>query len=163
MHPIDTLKVRLMSSKGGEVGDRDGRLEVGKYDEDTSILAVLANLYDGLLPNLLKEGPASALYLEIYEYSRKFLQGVSFLQGKVMLIYLLAGSVGELAGSVVRSPAEAVKTCVQAGLYDAPSSFENLFFTKEGRKNNFIAWSTGVSRDVTHGAILIATFELKKL
>jgi len=67
IHPIDTLKVRLISGKGGEVGDRDRRLEVGKYDEDTSILAVLADLYDGLLPNLLKEEPASVLYLGIYE------------------------------------------------------------------------------------------------
>jgi len=162
MHPIDTLKVRLMSGKGGEVGDGDGKLEVGKDDEDTSILAVLADLYDGLLPNLLKEGPASALYLGIYEYSRNFLQGVPFLQGKVLLIYLLAGSIGELAGSVVRSPAEAVKTRVQAGLYDAPGAFENVFFTKEGRKNTFVAWSAGVFRDVPHGAILIATFELTK-
>jgi len=164
MHPIDTLKVRLMSGKGGEDGDEDedGELESGKDDENTSILAVLADLYDGLLPNLLKEGPASALYLGIYEYSRNFLQGVPFLQGKVLLIYLLAGSIGELAGSVVRSPAEAVKTRVQAGLFDAPGAFENVFFTEEGRKNTFFAWSAGVFRDVPHGAILIATFELTK-
>jgi len=32
MYPIDTLKVRLMSSKGGEVGDGDGKLKVGKDD-----------------------------------------------------------------------------------------------------------------------------------
>jgi len=83
---------------------------------------------------------------------------VPFLQGKVLLIYLLAGSIDELVGSVVQSLAEAVKTRVQAGLYDAPGSFENVFFTKEGRKNNFIAWSAGVFCDVPHGAILIATF-----
>lgn len=162
MHPIDTLKVRLMSGKVGEAEDGDEELEDGKNEDITSVLTSLADLYDGLLPNLLKEGPASALYLGIYEYSRTILEGLPFLEGKVLLIYLLAGSIGELAGSVVRSPAEAVKTRVQAGLYDAPGAVENVFFTDEGRKNTFSAWSAGVFRDVPHGAVLIATFELTK-
>ena len=85
-----------------------------------------------------------------------------FLQDKVMLIYLLTGSIGELSGSIIWSPVEAVKTRVQTGLYDAPGSPENFFFIKEGQKNNFDSWSVGVFRDVPHGAILIATFELKK-
>jgi len=159
MHPIDTLKVRLMSGKGDNNEGEDGSLE---DEEGTSIFSVIGDLYDGLLPNLLKEGPASALYLGIYEYSRMILEGVPLLQGNVLLIYLLAGSIGELAGSVVRSPAEAVKTRVQAGLYSASGAVENVFFTDEGRKNTFSAWSAGVFRDVPHGAILIATFELTK-
>jgi len=154
MHPIDTLKVRLISGKGDEEGDED--------EGKPPLLASLISLYDGLLPNLVKEGPASALYLGIYEYSRTLLEQVPFLQGNVLLIYLLAGSIGELAGSVVRSPAEAVKTRVQTGLYDVSGAVENVFFTAEGRKNTLLAWSAGVFRDVPHGAILIATFELTK-
>lgn len=153
MHPIDTLKVRLISGKGD--ADEDEK-------EEVPLLKSLISLYDGLLPNLVKEGPASALYLGIYEYSRTLLEQVPFLQGNVLLIYLLAGSIGELAGSIVRSPAEAVKTRVQAGIYNVPDAVENVFFTPEGRKNTFLAWSAGVFRDVPHGAVLIATFEVTK-
>jgi len=103
------------------------------------ILAVLADLYDGLLPNLLKEGSVSALYLGVHEYSRIFLQGLPFLQGKVLLMYLLVGAIGELPGSVVWFPAKAVRTRVQVGLYDASGAFDNGFFTKEGQKKNFVA------------------------
>jgi len=155
MHPIDTLKVRLISGKGDDQEDED-------EEDKPPLLETIISLYDGLLPNLVKEGPASALYLGIYEYSRQVLEQVPFLQGNVLLIYLLAGSIGELAGSVVRSPAEAVKTRVQAGLYDVGGAIENVFFTPEGRKNTLLAWSAGVFRDVPHGAVLIATFELTK-
>ena len=89
----------------------------------------------------------------------KIIQRVPFLEGKVLLIYLLVGSINELSGSVVWSPVEAAKDSVQAGLYDAPGSPEIFFFIKEVQKNNFDAWLAGVFRDVPHGAILIATFE----
>jgi len=159
MHPLDTLKVRLMSGKGEKVDDDDID---EKGNPITSLVATVVDLYDGLLPNLLKEGPASALYLGIYEYSRGILAGVPYIQDNVLLVYLLAGSFGELTGSFCRSPAEAVKTRVQAGLFDVPGAFENVFFTEEGRKNTFVAWSAGLFRDVPHGAILITVFELTK-
>eukprot|EP00979_Chaetoceros_neogracilis_P014025 scaffold4318_cov226-Chaetoceros_neogracile.AAC.1 len=142
MHPLDTLKVRLTSGKGEEVDDDDDE----EGNPITSLVATVVDLYDGLLPNLLKEGPASALYLGIYEYSRGILAGVPYIQDNMLLVYLLAGSFGELTGSFCRSPAEAVKTRVQA----------------EGRKNTFVAWSAGLFRDVPHGAILITVFELTK-
>merc|ERR1719491_2008188 len=133
MHPIDTLKVRLISGKGDGEEDED-------EEDKPPLLETIISLYDGLLPNLVKEGPASALYLGIYEYSRTLLEQVPFLQGNVLLIYLLAGSIGELAGSIVRSPAEAVKTRVQTGLYDVSGAVENVFLTGDGRRNTFFAW-----------------------
>jgi len=157
MHPIDTLKVRLMGGKGGE--ENEGS------DSDGGIpnpLAGLLDLYSGLLPNLAKEGPASALYLGVYEYSRTILETIPFLEGKVLLIYLLAGSAGEVCGSFFRSPAEAVKTRIQAGLFDAPGAIQNVFLDPEGRKNTISAWFASLFRDVPHGAILIATFEVTK-
>jgi solute carrier family 25 S-adenosylmethionine transporter 26 len=159
MHPLDTLKVRMMSGKGG-FADDEGEDE--ENENSKNILATLNDLYDGLLPNLLKEAPASALYLGIYEVARLKLEQVSFLQDHVLLIYLLAGSIGEFVGSIVRSPAEAIKTRVQAGLFDVPGALKNVFLTEEGRKNTLYAWSAGVFRDVPHGAILIALFELSK-
>lgn len=154
MHPLDTLKVRLMSGKTSEKDEKESS------SDTNSILG----LYDGILPNLLKEGPASAFYLGVYEIAKtSLLTNFPSLESNILLVYLLAGSIGELAGSVLRSPAEAVKTRVQAGLFDVPSAVQNVFFTKEGRKNTFFAWSAGVFRDVPHGAILIATFEITKV
>merc|ERR1711997_1053777 len=95
----------------------------------------IKDLYEGILPNLFKERPSSALYLGIYELSRTRLETIPSLQNNVLLIYLLAGSIGELVGSFVRSPAEAVKIRVQTGLFDIPSSLYNIFLTQEGRKN----------------------------
>jgi len=157
MHPIDTLKVRLMGGKGGEANEGS--------DSDGGIpnpLAGLLDLYSGLLPNLAKEGPASALYLGVYEYTRAILETLPYLEGKVLLIYLLAGSAGEVCGSFFRSPAEAVKTRIQAGLFDPPGAIKNVFLDPEGRKNTISAWSASLFRDVPHGAILIATFEITK-
>mmetsp|Transcript_26577 Transcript_26577/g.39328 ORF Transcript_26577/g.39328 Transcript_26577/m.39328 type:complete len:564 (-) Transcript_26577:265-1956(-) len=157
MHPIDTLKVRLMGGKGGE-GNEGSDSDGGTPNP----LAGLLDLYSGLIPNLAKEGPASALYLGVYEYSRTFLETIPYLEGKVLLIYLLAGSAGEVCGSFFRAPAEAVKTRIQAGLFDAPGALQNVFLDPEGRKNTINAWSASLFRDVPHGAILIATFELTK-
>lgn len=161
MHPLDTLKVRLMSGKGDKVDDGEGS-DVEGGNPVSALVATVVDLYDGLLPNLLKEGPASALYLGVYEYSRTILEGVPYIQDHVLLVYLLAGSFGEICGSFCRSPAEAVKTRVQAGLYDVPGAVQNVFFTEDGRKNTFVAWSAGLFRDVPHGAILITVFEITK-
>ena len=70
----------------------------------------LAELYRGLLPNILKEAPSSALYLGIYELIKARLIGVSGsgitgpLSSNPLLGYLIAGAVGELVGSVVSQP-----------------------------------------------------------
>lgn len=216
MHPIDTLKVRLISKQKSSEGesdtdkdptmlplvmdavvdtpadtDTDVKTDDGaaiKTDDHTDVeagdsssinpavpslsptpelqssspLAFIADLYDGILFNLLKEGPSCALYLGVYEFSRAKLVMVPGIQDNALLVYLLAGSIGELVGSVVRSPSEAIKVRVQTGMFDVPGAVKNVFLTKEGRANTFLAWSAGVFRDVPHGAVLIAIFELSK-
>ena len=78
---------------------------------DAEPLIALASLYDGLVPNLLKEGPPLALYLGIYEA----LKSVAAKHGTdPVFCYLAAGAVGECVGSVVRVPAEAIKSTRQA-------------------------------------------------
>ena len=77
-----------------------------------------------------------------------------------MTCYLLAGAFGELAGSVLRVPAEAVKSTQQSDasltLRDA---LEVNFATAEGRANCVVAWRAAVTRDVPFGAAQIAIFE----
>ena len=166
VHPLDTLKVRLISGKGGSNDEDDempGYQVQGGGGGSSAVLSTVSSLYDGIIPNLLKEAPASALYLGIYESARTVLSTIPFFQEHILLNYLLAGSIGELVGSMSRSPAEAIKTRVQTGMYDVPGAIDHVFFTDEGRKNTFSAWFAGVFRDIPHGSIQIAVFEFSKI
>ena len=125
--------------------------------------AGLASLYDGLLPNIVKEGPPLAMYLGIYEYLKAVLLATD-LKDSPVVCYLIAGAVGELIGSVLRVPAEAVKSTQQSKEDISLSDAMALnFATAEGRANCVEAWTVAVTRDVPFGAIQIALFEALKI
>ena len=125
--------------------------------------AGLASLYDGLLPNIVKEGPPLALYLGIYEYLKTVLLATDLADSPVVC-YLIAGAVGELIGSVLRVPAEAVKSTQQSkSEISLQEALALNFSTKEGRDNCVEAWTVAVTRDVPFGAIQIALFEALKI
>jgi len=124
----------------------------------------LLSLYDGLAPNLLKEGPPLALYLGIYEALKTALLATDALREQPVLCYLIAGAVGELIGSVVRVPAEAVKSTRQAdGTVTMADAMETSFGSERARSNLARAWSVAVVRDVPFGAVQIALFEALKV
>ncbi|KAL9184598.1 hypothetical protein ACHAXT_012568 [Thalassiosira profunda] len=151
MHPLDTIKTRLQVK--GSDGDEDG--------EEGGIGSV-ASLYEGLSGNLLKEGPPSALYLGVYE-SAKYALAPKFGPQSLLLVYLLSGAAGEMVGSIVRAPAEAIKSTVQSGISgSAAEATTQVFGTAESRENIFRAWSSSIWRDVPFGAIQLAVFELTK-
>ena len=125
--------------------------------------AGLASLYDGLLPNIIKEGPPLAMYLGIYEYLKAILLATD-LKDSPVACYLVAGAVGELIGSILRVPAEAVKSTQQSKEDISLSDAMALnFATAEGRANCVEAWTAAVTRDVPFGAIQIALFEALKI
>mmetsp|Transcript_35862 Transcript_35862/g.78574 ORF Transcript_35862/g.78574 Transcript_35862/m.78574 type:complete len:546 (-) Transcript_35862:152-1789(-) len=225
IHPLDTIKVRLMTDGSGEDDDGSDEAEEGTYREQmagmlsminettqttalpssdahavssastpmsystpvesstalsaaTSVygnsipapigalerfLEDMRSLYSGIIPNIVKEGPPSALYLGLYESSIVLLKQYPFFTDHKLIMYLLAGAIGEFVGSVVRAPAEAVKTRVQAGGSTLGEAIQTVFLTKEGRLNTFRAWSSSLFRDVPAGAVQIAIFEALKL
>ena len=68
-----------------------------------------------------------------------------------------------MVGSVVRAPAEAVKSLVQSkACNSALEAAQRVLGTPEGRQNAVRAWSASIGRDVPFGAIQLATFELVK-
>merc|ERR1712028_321730 len=77
-----------------------------------------------------------------------------------------AGAAGETVGSVIRAPAEAVKSLVQskttANVTNAGEAITTILATPESRTNVVRAWSASVGRDVPFGAIQLAVFELIK-
>ena len=77
-----------------------------------------------------------------------------------LLAYLVAGAVGEFAGSIIRAPAEATKCRVQSGLASSPAEAFGQVLDKPSQL--FTAWSSSLWRDVPMGAVQIAVFELAK-
>jgi hypothetical protein len=152
MHPVDTLKTRLVAA-GKEHDDGKPMLS----------LEELPSLYDGLAGNLAKEGPSSALYLGVYESVKVQLEATPLGESNLLLVYLLAGGAGELVGSVVRAPAEAVKSRLQSGRDSSAAESVQQVFSDEGRATIVRAWSASCFRDVPAGAIQIAIFELAKV
>lgn len=170
MHPLDTIKTRLQVQSSNETNSSS---EQGPF----------TNLYEGLLGNIFKEGPPSAVYLGVYE-SVKY----SLMHGKLgmiysslwgvtsaasasissnptflLSIYLTAGAAGELMGSTLRAPAESVKSLVQTQTASSSTeAIQKIFQDSEGRANLIRTWSAVLLRDVPFGAIQLALFEIIK-
>lgn len=192
MHPLDTIKTRMQVQKGNEEGD-DGDTPwqtqrpfetikepvngvssavtmssataappASKELVVTGDLGNILDLYQGLFGNLFKEAPPSAVYLGVYETIKYAL--VPKVPPELLLwVYLLAGAAGETVGSVIRAPAEAVKSLVQSGSKaNALEAIQSVLGTANGRANIFRAWGSSIYRDVPFGAIQLAIFELVK-
>eukprot|EP00521_Asterionellopsis_glacialis_P018523 CAMPEP_0195296202 /NCGR_PEP_ID=MMETSP0707-20130614/18964_1 /TAXON_ID=33640 /ORGANISM="Asterionellopsis glacialis, Strain CCMP134" /LENGTH=475 /DNA_ID=CAMNT_0040357637 /DNA_START=155 /DNA_END=1579 /DNA_ORIENTATION=- len=121
----------------------------------------IAHLYKGISANLLKEGPPSALYLGIYETVKQFLlvpADGSQPAFSPLVVYLIAGGVGEIAGSMVRAPSTAAKIRLQSGMAATPvEAFQQVMENPTSVFNAWLVSSAGV--DVPFGAINIAIFE----
>ena len=112
-----------MTSGGAGLGVLTAELDVEKGMDRRALEKTLAatagshdagvlSLYDGVLANILKEAPASALYLGVYEWARAiFLQ--TEIGSNTLLVYLLAGATGEVVASLIRAPSEGIKTRIQ--------------------------------------------------
>jgi len=150
MHPLDTIKTRLQLKSSSE------------EEEDDEGFGSVMSLYEGLAGNILKEGPPSALYLGVYETVKCSLLPL-FGPQSVLLVYLASGASGEMIGSIIRAPAEAIKTNVQSGMAgNALEASAQVFGTAATRANVVRAWSASLWRDVPFGAIQLAIFELTK-
>ena len=163
MHPIDTIKTRLQVNQSRlrvKVSPDDDDEDDEEESEEGGIVSI-ASLYEGLSGNILKEGPPSALYLGVYESAKILL--MPQLPQNVLLVYLISGAAGEMCGSIIRAPAEAIKSTVQSGISSsAVDAATKLFGSPESRTNVVRAWSASIWRDVPFGAIQLAIFELTK-
>jgi len=122
----------------------------------------IGDLYEGLTGNLFKEVPPSAIYLGVYE-TVKYALSPKVAPAYLLWVYLVAGAAGETVGSVIRAPAEAVKSLVQSKAKDnALEAVKSVLGTPEGRLNVIRAWSASIGRDVPFGAIQLAAFETIK-
>ena len=193
MHPLDTIKTRMQvgmddeEDMGHDVDDipwqsqspldflkqpkKSGGVAVvemaatGTAKDTTSIatkIGSIGDLYEGLTGNLFKEVPPSAVYLGVYE-TIKYALSPKVDPAYLLWVYLVAGAAGETVGSIIRSPAEAVKSLVQSKAKDnALEAAKSVLGTPDGRANVIRAWSASIGRDVPFGAIQLAAFETIK-
>ena len=129
----------------------------------TNPLLELKELYRGLSGNIVKEAPSSALYLGVYEVVKTFLLATPLGAANALAVYLVAGGVGEFCGSIIRAPAEALKTMTQSGIAeDFGDALGQLANDSKRRDTVIFAWTASLFRDVPMGAIQIAIFETLK-
>lgn len=173
MHPIDTLKTREVAGEveamptetaDGETNDGapDAAAETSTDSEASKDdpISELLSLYQGLSGNLFKEGPPSAAYLGVYELAKTNLLANPTLGPYPLLVYLISGALGECVGSVIRAPAEAIKSRVQTGIDpNTGESIQRVLIDPDGRANVIRAWSASLWRDVPFGGIQLAIFE----
>ncbi|CAK0875847.1 unnamed protein product [Prorocentrum cordatum] len=159
MHPIDTIKTRLIASAVKQSPQGPATPAVDASGVKPFQLADVLDLYKGVVGNIVKEGPSSALYLGVYEAAKSRLLGTP-LGAYPLAVYLVSGAVGEFFGSVVRAPAEAIKTSVQSGRAASTlDSVQRVVGTEDGRARVFAAWSASLWRDIPFGAVQLAVFE----
>jgi hypothetical protein len=161
VHPIDTIKTRLMAGKSAQTSKEQSADERDTKEPSLS-LADIPDLYQGVVGNMVKEGPSSALYLGVYEAAKARLLA-SPLSTKPLVVYLISGALGEFFGSIFRAPAEAIKTNVQTGMSpSAASAVQDVFGSATSRSKVFSAWTASVWRDIPFGATQLAIFESLK-
>ena len=176
MHPLDTMKVRRIALKSRrKIEERDSldELDHGQQQQDQEQYEPTMNeiigeggfmsLYDGLGPNLAKEGVPLTVYLGVYESVKLYLlDNTTFFNEHVILCYLVAGGCGEFIASFIRAPAEAVKSRTQTGA-TISEAMQSNFQQARGRENMYRTWTVAIFRDIPFGAIQIALFESLKL
>eukprot|EP00469_Lotharella_globosa_P011909 CAMPEP_0167776000 /NCGR_PEP_ID=MMETSP0111_2-20121227/2879_1 /TAXON_ID=91324 /ORGANISM="Lotharella globosa, Strain CCCM811" /LENGTH=480 /DNA_ID=CAMNT_0007665993 /DNA_START=75 /DNA_END=1517 /DNA_ORIENTATION=- len=140
LHPIDTIKTRLQ-----------------KGAKNLTDAVSQGNLYDGIVSNILKEAPNSAIYMTVVESVQTAL--LQAIPNARLLALFLAGGFGDLIGSICRVPAEMLNKRLQTGMSpDIGDACSKTFFTPEGRQLTRETWSVVIMRDVPHGAVQYMIF-----
>ena len=109
MHPVDTFKTLQITAANAAEAEAKAAAAAGNTGTAGAraapppppmALPPLQELYVGLLPNLVKEAPSSALYLGIYELVRSALMAPGGpCESSPLLAYLVAGAAGEFVGA----------------------------------------------------------------
>jgi len=139
-----------------------GVLDVLRSLKDTEggLLKGVLDLYEGLLPNLLKEGPSASLYLGIYELVKINLQDKTNLP--LLMVYFLSGAAGEIFASLVKVPNEAIKSQVQTSNTTSLEAAQALLRDPKALGNTLRAWQGAMLRDIPMGALTMVFFESSK-
>ncbi|KAG8085363.1 hypothetical protein GUJ93_ZPchr0010g11197 [Zizania palustris] len=139
LYPIDTIKTRLQAARGGSQIQWKG-------------------LYSGLAGNLAGVLPASAVFVGIYEPTkRKLLE--TFPENLSAVAHFTAGAIGGIAASLIRVPTEVVKQRMQTGQFRSAPDAVRLIVGKEGFKGLYAGYGSFLLRDLPFDAIQFCIYE----
>ncbi|GJN06200.1 hypothetical protein PR202_ga23904 [Eleusine coracana subsp. coracana] len=119
LYPIDTIKTRLQAARGGSKIEWKG-------------------LYSGLAGNLAGVLPASAIFVGVYEPTKRKLLD-TLPENLSAVAHFTAGAIGGIAASLVRVPTEVVKQRMQTGQFRSAPDAVRLIIAKEGFKGLYAA------------------------
>ncbi|RCV39940.1 hypothetical protein SEVIR_9G011800v4 [Setaria viridis] len=139
LYPIDTIKTRLQAARGGS------RIE-------------WKGLYSGLAGNLAGVLPASAIFVGVYEPTkRKLLETLP--ENLSAVAHFTAGAIGGIAASLVRVPTEVVKQRMQTRQFKSAPDAVRLIVAKEGFKGLYAGYGSFLLRDLPFDAIQFCIYE----
>ncbi|KAG1056379.1 hypothetical protein G6F46_001270 [Rhizopus delemar] len=171
MHSVDTVKTRLQGQPHSRVQKYTSMVQA--YKTILKQEGVMRGLYAGVTPAMIGSIPGTTLYFAVYEMTKRTLNETSVPE---VISHLTAGSLGDLAASVIYVPSEVLKTRLQLqGRYNNPHfvsgyNYRNTWHaTKmivkyDGFGALFHGFRATILRDVPYSAIQFACYEqFKKL
>ncbi|KAH8554091.1 mitochondrial carrier domain-containing protein [Umbelopsis sp. PMI_123] len=171
MHSVDTVKTRLQ----GQAQHRPMKYHnmVQSYRLILKEEGVLRGLYAGITPAMLGSIPGTTLYFGTYEFTKRTLTANAVPE---FIAHLCAGSLGDLAASIIYVPSEVLKTRMQLqGRYNNPHFISGYNYRNTWHATKIIVKYDGVGalfhgfratlvRDVPYSALQFAFYEqFKKL
>mmetsp|Transcript_12477 Transcript_12477/g.19642 ORF Transcript_12477/g.19642 Transcript_12477/m.19642 type:complete len:542 (-) Transcript_12477:30-1655(-) len=172
MHPIDTIKCRMQVRKGAK-GWTEAEIVKprGEHTLQGNVMMLhhqLSSLYSGVGANIVREGPCNALYVAVYEVTKRTMfrspATTAAATAWPMLAFLMAGAIGDFAGCVVAMPGEIVKRKLQTGVCkDCSQALADAVSTSAARASTMGFTSALLVRDIPEGALQMALYEQWRL
>mmetsp|Transcript_9318 Transcript_9318/g.16784 ORF Transcript_9318/g.16784 Transcript_9318/m.16784 type:complete len:487 (-) Transcript_9318:1284-2744(-) len=179
-HPIDTIKTRLQAhsfTKDPENTENSAVSPTISQQNGVSVslkrrfmnpvvalnesVRLMKDLYRGVGSNIFKEAPNAAIYIGVYEVLKTGMFERDWFHDYPMIIYLIAGGMGDAVGSLIRFPAELINKRLQLGM--SKSAMEAVSDLKMIPLSSLMSsWGAILARDVPFGALQIAFYEQLK-
>ncbi|KAI7870362.1 mitochondrial carrier protein [Spinellus fusiger] len=166
MHSVDTVKTRLQGQPYHRLFKYHNMVQA--YGLILKEEGVLRGLYAGVTPAMLGSLPGTSLYFGVYELTKRVLTGNNVPD---VVAHLAAGSLGDLAASVVYVPSEVLKTRMQLqGRYNNPHFISGYNYRStwhaarvivkyDGIGALFHGFNATILRDVPYSALQFACYE----
>ncbi|KAG2234845.1 mitochondrial carrier domain-containing protein [Thamnidium elegans] len=167
MHSVDTVKTRLQGQPLHRSTIKYTNM-VQAYKLIYKEEGIVRGLYSGITPAMLGSVPGTALYFGIYEFTKRNLTANSIPD---VVAHLAAGSLGDLAASIVYVPSEVLKTRMQLqGRYNNPHFVSGYNYKStwhaaktivkyDGFGALFHGFRATILRDVPYSALQFAFYE----
>ncbi|KAK9761363.1 hypothetical protein K7432_013789, partial [Basidiobolus ranarum] len=168
MHSVDTVKTRLQ----GQPYPPKYTNMIQAYRTILREEGVLRGLYGGVAPAMGGSIPGTMIYFATYEFVKR--TGISYGIPDTV-VHLAAGSIGDIAASVVFVPSEVLKTRMQMqGKYNNPhfvsgynykstSHALRMILKHDGLGALYNGYKATILRDVPFSALQFAFYEKLKV